>query len=416
MARQRFNFLNNALSKCDYLLAFWYIITFQSGRIKKKSKYQLAQIAGVSPEQIFFFGAGRMSIYSLLKALSFSEKDEVIVAGYTCVVLTNSVKFAGCQVRYVDIDPLTLNMNEEILIKSVNDKTKMIIIPHNFGLAFNGIRKIKELYPEVILVEDAAHCFGSRDQDGEFCGTISDAGFFSLEFSKPLTTGLGGAMIINNPLLLERFNRYYSELPPMSIMNNFRIIVTLGAHRFFYWKKSMFFYSNIFRLLRVFKLLYVTSNKEISGELPEDYPTVMRDSLTCFLWQQLKKIEEINSVKKAIAERYDEVFSEFRDFHRLDTEDSILVRYPLVFKDNIELTTIVKIRQEAIEQGLNLGSWFNDVVHPIGSYRYCYDIGMCPVGESVALRIINLPVNVNYSDLEIELKDLIALLRKHNIN
>jgi dTDP-4-amino-4,6-dideoxygalactose transaminase len=42
-----------------------------------------------------------------------------------------------------------------------------------------------------------------------------------------------------------------------------------------------------------------------------------------------------------------------------------------------------------------VGDWFNDVVHPMGSFRYCYMNGNCPIGESISSRIINLPVNIS---------------------
>ena len=51
-----------------------------------------------------------------------------------------------------------------------------------------------------------------------------------------------------------------------------------------------------------------------------------------------------------------------------------------------------------------MGEWFNDVIHPKGSFCYNYTLGTCKVGESVSQRIINFPVNIhsyfNNKDLE----------------
>jgi hypothetical protein len=56
------------------------------------------------------------------------------------------------------------------------------------------------------------------------------------------------------------------------------------------------------------------------------------------------------------------------------------------------------------KNGIYPGEWFNDVVHPKGSFRYGYQEGSCIVGESVSNRIINFPVTVqnqlNNKDLE----------------
>lgn len=416
MLRQRLNFVNNSLSKKGYLIALLNILLFRSSIIKKHTTERFAKFLNVDPERLFFFGAGRMGIYALLKSLNLTEKDEVIVAGYTCVVVTNSVKFAGSHVRYVDIDPNTLNLNIELLFESINNNTKAIIIPHNFGLAFNEIRKIKVLYPEILLIEDAAHCLGSSDSQGELCGTIADAGFYSFEYSKPITCGLGGVMVINNPILLNSFSSYYKELPSMGKSNVFKIIVTLGAHNLAYFKNTSFFYRNTFRILRLFKLVYVTSEGEIGGDKPADYPVRLNDSLYSFLWPQIIKIEEIIDKKKALADTYFNVFSKFSDLRLLDNKNSVLVRYPLVFADYISTDKVNTIRHESMKKGLNLGMWFNDVVHPVGSFRYCYQSGSCIVGESISKRIINLPININYADMTNEIEELVQLLKHHNIN
>jgi perosamine synthetase len=416
MSRQRLNFVNNSLSKLGYLKAILNILFFRSSILKKRTTEEFVKFLTVDPERLFFFGAGRMGVYTLLKSLNFTEKDEVIVAGYTCVVVTNAVKFAGCQVRYVDIDPNTLNLNTELLFESINNKTKAIIIPHNFGVAFNEIRKIKTLYPEIILIEDAAHCLGSSDSQGELCGTIADAGFYSFEYSKPITCGLGGVMVINNPILMNSFTSYYKELPTMSKGNVFKIILTLGAHNLAYFKSTSFFYRNIFRILRLFNLVYVTSEEEISGDKPADYPVRLNDSLYCFLWPQITQIDDINAKKRALVETYFEAFGEFKDLRVVNHKNSVLVRYPLVFADYISSDKVNNIRQEAMTKGINLGVWFNDVVHPSGSFRYCYQVGSCHVGESISKRIINLPVNINYADMTNEIEDLVRLLKQHQIN
>jgi len=91
------------------------------------------------------------------------------------------------------------------------------------------------------------------------------------------------------------------------------------------------------------------------------------------------------------------------------------VRYPILFKENISLDTINAIKKEGISTGLNFGVWFNDVVHPSGSFRYCYTKGDCPEGEYVASRIINLPINTNYSNISKEIADVVSLFKKHGI-
>src|SRR5689334_1354159 len=62
-----------------------------------------AQAAGAS--HAISFGAGRVSLWAILKALGVGAGDEVIVPGYTCVAVPNAVRFAGAQPAFADIDP-----------------------------------------------------------------------------------------------------------------------------------------------------------------------------------------------------------------------------------------------------------------------------------------------------------------------
>ncbi len=413
--KQRFPFTSNALSKGAFIKGFLSALLFQSKKSHKKTQKLLANYFKVDQEQLFLFGAGRMSVFTLIKSLNLTKDDHVIVAGYTCVVLTNAVKFTGCQVRYVDISSSTLNLDTKALILQISDETKLLIVPHNFGIPYKDIQLIKNQFPQLIILEDVAHSFGST-VNNKLCGTIGDAGFFSLEYSKPLTAGLGGIMIINNKSLLPAFVKEFDQLDFMSKSMVRKLIATLGTYNINYSKRTTFYYRGGLKFLRLFKLQYKTSSKEVDGEQPDNYPVKMSKKLTCFLLPQLVNIDQINRAKRSISDNYFSAFKQFSDIEIIDGLNQVLVRYPLLFKKHIKLETIAAIKKEGITLGLNFGVWFNDVVHPSGSYRYCYKDGDCPTGEYVAARILNIPVNANYPNMSKEIKDIVALFKKHGIN
>lgn len=413
---QRFLFTSNSLSKKGFMKSLLQIMSFQSSKNKKIATVLLANFFGVQKNQVFLFGAGRMSVYTFLKSLKLDSSDEVIVAGYTCVVLTNAVKFVGCRLKYVDIDESTLNIDPELLIQSISSKTKALIIPHNFGIPFNGISEIKARFPDLVIIEDVAHSFGSISADGELCGTIGDASFFSLEYSKPLTTGLGGVMIINNKKYLSDFTESFNQIKEMKGAMVCKLILSLGTYNLMYSKRTDFFQKNLTRVFRRLGLLYRTSTKEIEGVMPDNYPVRMNSKLACFLIPQLSQIDRFNKEKQVIIKSYDEAFKGFKDLVTIDVDDHILVRYPILFKEYIKRDKIEKIKAEGAKAGLNFGTWFNDVVHPVGSYRYDYTEKDCPVGESVSNRILNLPVNVTNVLTANEINEVVELFRKNGIN
>lgn len=416
MPKERFYFTGNSLSRRSVFLALGSIIRGKSKKCLGESRELLAEYLRVDPEQVFFFSAGRMSVYAMLKSLRLDPRDEVIVVGYTCVVLTNAVKFAGQPLKYVDIDIANCNADTNLLYELISERTKVLILPHNFGIPYQDIGKIKEDYPNLVIIEDVAHSFGSKDKNGQYCGTIGDVAFFSLEYSKPISSGMGGAMIVNNPKLLPAFQSDFKKTETAKTSVALRILLSLSAMVLMRSKSTSFFYINNLRFMRYSKLGYATSKKEVQGIKPEKYPTRIHPFLSCFLVPQLRDINSINREKIRIINQYSSLLSRFKSIRPIDVENAVLIRYPILFDRNVSLDQINALRAEAISRGFRFGEWFNDVVHPRGSYRYMYNEGSCEVGEFVAERILNLPVNAFHALDEKELSELESLIRKHGIN
>jgi len=416
MPKERFYFTGNSLSRLSVFSALGAIIRGKSKRCLSESRKLLAEHFKVNQNQVFLFSAGRMSVYAMLKSLRLDPQDEVIVVGYTCVVLTNAVKFAGQPLKYVDIDMANCNADTDLLRQMISARTKVLILPHNFGIPYQDIGKIKEEFPHIVIIEDVAHSFGSKDKKGQFCGTIGDAAFFSLEYSKPISSGMGGAMIINNPKLLPAFQSDFKNTETAKTFVALRILLSLSAMVLTRSKKTSFFYINNLRFMRYSKLGYATSKQEVQGIKPEKYPTRIHPFLSCFLVPQLRNISSINRRKTETINQYSNLLSKFKSIQPIDTTSTVLIRYPILFDRTVNLDQINSLRAEAISRGYRFGEWFNDVVHPKGSYRYMYKEGSCEVGEFVAERILNLPVNAFHSLDEKELLELENLIRKHGIS
>lgn len=413
--KQLFFFTNNALSKGMLLESLWHICTGKARKRAAEAHRRIASFFGLKPSQVYFFGAGRMGVYTLLKSLQLRKDEHVIAAGYTCVVLTNAVKFAGCNLRYVDISKEDFNLNTAALNAAITDKTRVLIAPHNFGIPYDDLERIKAAYPQLVIIEDVAHSFGSRTSSGKLCGTIGDAAFFSLEYSKPLTTGLGGIMLINNEELNPPFRESYEALPTMPKVMGLKILISLAVFNLTYTRATGFFQLNSIRVIRLLGLLYGTSHKEMEGEHPAHYPVKLRPSLASLLLPQLERIQSINQKRTAQVHAFSRAFAPFNDIEPLPLLGEVMVRYPILFKVQVPQTLIDAIKRDASAAGFTFGVWFNDVVHPAGSYRYGYEAGSCPVGEYIAPRIINLPVNAYHPPGQKDLEVLKTIFKKHGI-
>lgn len=142
-------------------------------------------------------------LHMALVALGVGPGDEVIVPAFTWVATANAALYCGATPVFVDIDPITFNMDPNQLKKSITKKTKAIIPVHLFGLNadIDAIRAI--LSENIFIIEDAA-CAAGGKYKGRATGSLGDVGVFSFHPRKSITTGEGGMVTTNNSELAER--------------------------------------------------------------------------------------------------------------------------------------------------------------------------------------------------------------------
>jgi dTDP-4-amino-4,6-dideoxygalactose transaminase len=130
--------------------------------------------------------------------------DEVIMPSFTFVSCANAFVLRGGVPVFVDVRPDTMNMDEAKIEEAISGKTKAILIVHygGVGCAPDRIREIADRH-DLWLVEDAAQAIGARYQ-GAALGSAGHLSTFSFHETKNLQCGEGGALVVNDPALLER--------------------------------------------------------------------------------------------------------------------------------------------------------------------------------------------------------------------
>ncbi len=132
-------------------------------------------------------------------ALGIGPGDEVITPGFTYIATAETVALLGAKPVYVDIDPRTYNLNPALLEAAITPRTKAIVPVSLYGQCadFDGINAIASKYG-IAVIEDAAQSFGATYRGRKSCNlsTIACASFFP---SKPLGCyGDGGAIFTND--------------------------------------------------------------------------------------------------------------------------------------------------------------------------------------------------------------------------
>ncbi len=141
------------------------------------------------------------ALHLLLVALNVGIGDEVIVPAFTWVATANVILYCGAIPVFVDVDPITFNLDVSQLAGKLTERTKAIIPVHLFGLCAD-IDAIAAACPGIPLIEDAA-CAAGSVYKGRSSGSLGLAGAFSFHPRKSITTGEGGMIATNNDQLAE---------------------------------------------------------------------------------------------------------------------------------------------------------------------------------------------------------------------
>lgn len=130
--------------------------------------------------------------------------DEVIMPSYTFVSTANAFALRGAVPVFVDIRPDTLNIDETLIENAINEKTKAIVPVHYAGVGceMDTIMEIANRH-NLLVIEDAAQGIMSTYK-GRPLGSIGHMAALSFHETKNIISGEGGALLVNDPSLVER--------------------------------------------------------------------------------------------------------------------------------------------------------------------------------------------------------------------
>jgi dTDP-4-amino-4,6-dideoxygalactose transaminase len=156
----------------------------------------LSQYFGGRPVRCFANGTATMKI--ALQVAGIGAGDEVITTPISWVATSNVILGVGAKPVFVDIDPLTRNIDLNKVVAAITAKTRAIMPVYLAGLPVD----MDQLYAiakqhDLRVIEDAAQAFGSQWQ-GKKIGSFGDLVSFSFQANKNLTTVEGGCLVLNN--------------------------------------------------------------------------------------------------------------------------------------------------------------------------------------------------------------------------
>ena len=293
--------------------------------------------------------------------LDCGPDDEVIVPSFTFVSTANAFALRGSRLVFADIRPDTLNLDENRLESLITPKTKAIVVVHYAGVPceMDTILAIAG-HHGVQVIEDNAHGLFSRYK-GIYAGTMGCLSTQSFHETKNFTCGEGGALIINDPALLERA----------------QVIRDKGTNR------SRFFRGE------VDKYTWVDLG---SSYLPSDL-------LAAFLFAQLEAREMIQEKRRRIWQRYYDSLAEWAAANDVrlpvvpaECEQAYHMFYMLLPSGEHREALIAHLKARSI---LSVFHYTPLHLSEAGT-KFAARPSHCPVTEEVSERLLRLPF---YTDL-----------------
>ncbi len=220
------------------------------------------------------------------------------------------------------------------------------------------------------------------------------AAYFSFQWNKPFTIGLGGMVICRDDNLAESIAQLCEkELVQPSFKETAMLTVQLLVYRAFIYPRTTALAQSLFRWLTKKGIVVGSSATcEFEPTMPNDFFKAMSSVQARSGLCQLKKLQENIEHRKRMADLYDNLLTDkgwkVRKYDK-STIDPVMVRYPVRIKEKN------KALEEAAGAGIELGSWFECPLHPIETplKAYDYEIGMCPEAERACREVVNLPTH-----------------------
>ncbi len=151
---------------------------------------------------------GTVTLEAVLSLLGIGSGDEVIIPAISFIATATAVSRVGATPVFVDIEPLSFNIDPERVQQAISSRTKAVIAVH-FGGAMCEIVELQRICAEhnLILIEDAAHAHGS-EWKGKRAGSFGLVGSFSFQNSKVLAAGEGGLVVTSDRQLADRIRSF----------------------------------------------------------------------------------------------------------------------------------------------------------------------------------------------------------------
>ncbi|MBS3787363.1 DegT/DnrJ/EryC1/StrS family aminotransferase [Candidatus Bipolaricaulota bacterium] len=337
---------------------------YQEGKEVREFEKEIADFHGSS--YAIATGSCFDALFRSLLALGIGEGDEVITVSNTDIACSTVIHHTGADVRFVDINEETYNMDPAALREAVSEKTECILVVHMYGHPAE-MDEIMDIVREngLSVIEDAALAQGA-EYKGEYAGTIGDIGCFSHAPSKMLgNIGDGGSAVTNDPELARRIRELFIyESPGDDYIN----IGDQKIHKGFNFE-----------------------NEGYHGRMVEISAAVLQ--------VKLNHLEKFIEERRKIARLYDQKLNNLELITPYEA-GSVSHSYR---NYTVRASDRDRVRRELAKEGVETGMHYTPPLHLQPVYSdLSYEEGSLPVTEETSAELFTLPMYPQLTEAEIE--------------
>jgi perosamine synthetase len=312
--------------------------------------------------------SGTAGLHMALITLGIGAGDQVIVPSFAFIAVANAVAQVGAKPVFADVDAVTLNLTGESVEAVVTPQTKAMIAVHTFGIPadMEGLRAVARRHG-LVIIEDACEAIGARIGEKR-AGAFGDLSIFGFYPNKQITTGEGGAVLAHSAEHADRLERLRNQ----------------GRGR-----------------------------QERAGQKPQGAEAEGADrwdvgfnyrlsDMACALGRvQLERIEEILSLRRRAAERYQSLLAGIDGIEMPPlTLSGVAISW---FVYVVRLAASIdrdRVRESLKREGVATATYFEPIHQQAGWSRFTR-LPM-PVAESVGPRTLALPFFTRISETQLE--------------
>ena len=322
----------------------------------------------LSTDKIYYYNHARTAMRIALSSLNLDKGAGIALTAYNCLTVFNAVDLAGYKPVFIDItDDFQIDMAD---FRKKRSQFSAVIVNHFFGIPCQSILAIKEEFPELPVIEDCAHSFGSK-VEGKPTGAFGDFAMFSYGMAKFPSVRDGGFMVVNTRQYISQVEAENSRL---SSPTTWAELKNLMAGMVMSFLGKPFIYKNITKPY----LKGVESKKDLSGKYATKESAAYKSN-KCIYFNKLGGVS-----KRLVAQRESAV-AWMKELGMKDAIDPNCNYFMLpVLVDNRE-----KLIRHYSRNGIELGAHFSKSI--VWATEFGYNLGDCPNAEKICEEILVFP-------------------------